>query len=60
MSGAELYDCSDLFGAAGKDNSIWSVRLMIRLVPAMLGADRLRGGETVAQQLPQLGEKEVV
>src|SRR6266853_6663251 len=58
--GAETNNCRDLFGIASKGDRVRSMRRMIGLVLAVLGADRRRGGEAIAEQLAQRGQQRLV
>src|SRR5437879_4847607 len=58
--GTETDNCRDLFSIASKGDRVRSMRRMIGLVLAMLGADRGRSGEAIAEQLAQRGQQRLV
>src|SRR5262249_33625551 len=58
--GAEIDDRGDLLGAASKDDRVRSMRGMIGLVLALLGAERRRGGKAIAEQLAQRSQQRLV
>src|SRR5262245_42932324 len=60
VSGAELDNCRDLFGTVGEGDRVRSMRRMIGLVLAVLGANRWRSGETIAEQLAQRGQQRLL
>src|SRR5215468_1228735 len=58
--GTETDNCRDLFGIASKGDRVRSMRGMIGLVLAVLGADRRRGGKAIAEQLAQRSQQRLV
>src|ERR1700740_2719258 len=57
---AKLHDGGNFFGTTGKGDRVGGMRRMIGFVLAMLGANRRRGGEAIAEVLTQRGEKGLV
>src|SRR5439155_16021955 len=57
MSTAKRDDCGDLIGALSERDCVWGMGRMVGFVFAMLGTDRHRSGEAVAEEPPQLGKQ---
>ncbi len=55
--GAQGDDRGDLLGAAGEGDGVGGVRRVVGFVLAVLGADRCRGRQPIAEALLQRGEQ---